>query len=144
MNSSIYDILTDEIETTQINNTLINSVDTQNDSDIERTNELKQQVQEIVSENQRCLTDGKYVQNKYDYDCVFVQEPFHGVDGFIMSMKQEQSIIQKYERRHGDKWLYKDSLRQKAYQELYKHKYFDISFEQWKQMSKPKPFRVKL
>ena len=98
----------------------------------------------MSSENEALTTNGKYVQLKYNFDCVFIQNPDDISSGIVMSMKKSQTILNKYEKRHGDAWYFKKELKTKAFKDLIKHKYFDLSLSQWENMSKPKPFRVQV
>ena len=74
-------------------------------------------------------------------DCIFVAEPVEEKEGFVMYHGDYVEITDKRWKQYGtDCYTMKSKID--CYNELKKHKLFDLTFEQWKQIPKPRMFRA--
>lgn len=76
-----------------------------------------------------------------DYECVFVAEPVEQKDGFVMYAIDCASITANRWKTYGTA-CYSMELRIECYNELRKHKLYDLTFEQWELMPKPRMLRA--
>ena len=86
-------------------------------------------------------SNGKYCLLNTNFDCIFVVEPFTKAHGFMVSSKLFTSTVEKYYKKYSQYDMMKTETKTKLYEELAEKMYYTITFNEWKQMTKPKPIR---